>query len=182
MKRWRILLWVNLNSTTIKFSPSLVLRSTALYFLGIYYTGYRWTVEFPVLLLTLLQLQSYLVPCISSRIFIIPKLRNTCCRELISFGELFSLCIEHLPHCYSVSCSFFSFLVPDWNFRGHLSRALPTENIFRLLRSTHSNDLMRDYSAESMRDTLEIIVEWLQVSISECNRRQTPQTKNPICV
>ena len=31
-----------------------------------------------------------------------------------------------------------------------------------------------------MPDTLEIIVKWLQVSVSECNR-QTPQTKNPIC-
>ena len=69
------------------------------------------------------------------------------------------------------SSSPFTFLIPDYNFREHLSRALPTENIFHLLRSTRSDHLMRDYSSEKMRDALEIIIKWLQVSVSECNRQ-----------
>ena len=94
----------------------------------------------------------------------------------------FSLCIEHLPnrsvrHSPIGNC----YLNPDWSFGEHLSRALPTEMIFYLLRSIRSEYLIRDYSAQSMLDILEIIVEWLQVSVSECYR-QIPQTKNPICV
>ena len=58
----------------------------------------------------------------------------------------------------------------NWSFREHLSRALPTEMIFGLLRSIRSEHLIGEYSAEL---TLEIIIEWLQVSVSECNR-QTP--------
>ena len=45
----------------------------------------------PSPLLILLQLQSYLVLCISARIIIIPKSRNILCSQLIS--ELSSLCI-----------------------------------------------------------------------------------------
>jgi hypothetical protein len=41
--------------------------------------------------------------------------------------------------------------------------------IFHLLRSNRSEWLLRDYSAELMLDTLEIIIKWLQVSVSECN-------------
>ena len=125
-------------------------------------------VTFPVPSQTLLQLQSYLVPCISARIFIIPKLWNICWRKFIS--ELFSLCIEHLPNCYSVRRSV-CFLNRDWTFREHLSRALPTELIFYLLRSIPSEYLLRGYSAESILDVLEIIIKWLQVSVSEYNRQ-----------
>ena len=53
--------------------------------------------------------------------------------------------------------------------------------IFYHLRSIHSDSLIRDYSAELMLDTLEIIIKWLQVSVSKCNR-QTSHTKNPTCV
>ena len=135
-------------------------------------------VEFPVPLLPLLQLQSYLAPCISARIFIIPKLRNIYWREFI--GEPSSLCIEHLPNCYSVRKT-----LPVFHecrgIKKHISHALPTEIIFHLLRSIPLKYLMRDCSAEMMLDTLETIIMWLQVSVSECNR-QIPQTKNPIFV
>ena len=86
-------------------------------------------------------------------------------------SELFSLNIEYLPNCYSVSCSPFSFLTPDWTFTEHLSRALPTEKIFYLLRSIRSDCLMRDYTAKMKLATLEIIIKWLQVSVSECSRQ-----------
>ena len=53
------------------------------------------------------------------------------------------------------------FLDPEWTFREHLSRALPTNMIFSLLRSIPSQCLIRDNSAELM---LELIIMWLQVS------------------
>ena len=72
---------------------------------------------------------------------------------------------------------------PDWSFRGHISRSLPTKMIFFLLRSIPSEVLIRadNYFEELKLDTLEIIIKWLQVSVIEGNR-QTPQTKNLICV
>ena len=131
-------------------------------------------VEFPVPLLTLLQPQNYPVSCISPRVFIIPKLLNIHWRQFftkITLGELFSQCIEHLPDCYSVRPSPFSlyncFPDPDWSFREQLSRALPTVMIFYLLRLIPSERLIRDYSTELMLDTLEVIVKWFQVSISD---------------
>ena len=64
----------------------------------------------------------------------------------------------------SSSSLYHSFFNLDWTFREHLSYALPTENIFYLLRSIH-------YSVESPvmlnSDSLEIIIKWLQVSVSE---------------
>ena len=85
-----------------------------------------------------------------------------------------------LPNCYSVrSFLFYPHIHPDWAFRGHISRALPTEMIFYLLRSISSEFLISDHSGELKLDTLEIIIEWLQVSVSEYNRL-TPQTKNRI--
>ena len=134
--------------------------------------------EFSVPLLTLLQLQSSLVPCISARIFIIPRLQNIHWRNFY-ISELFSLCIERLPNCYSVRLS--SHLLdagPIWVFREHISRALPTDMIFHLLQSIPSESLLRfpGDPRESKYHTLEIIIEWLQVSVSECNR-QTLQTK-----
>ena len=52
--------------------------------------------------------------------------------------------------------------------------------IFRFLRLIPSEHLIRGYhiglNIELMLDTLEIIIEWLQVSVSECNR-QNPRTK-----
>jgi hypothetical protein len=169
------------DSTTFKLAPLLGLRSTRLYFLGTCWPGYRWRIEFPVPLLTLSQLESYLVLCISARIFIIPKLQNIHWIEFIS--ELLSICVDHLPNCY-VRPSFNGyryFLNPSCSFREHLSRALPTEMIFYLLRSIRSERLIRAYSAELMVDMLEVIIKWLQVSVSEWNR-QFPQAKNQICV
>ena len=62
-----------------------------------------------------------------------------------------------------------SFSLPSvWRFREHLSRALPTEKIFYLLRSIPSEQL-KVYFAESMPDMLQIIIKWLQVSVSECD-------------
>jgi hypothetical protein len=137
-------------------------------------------------------------PELSGPLYISPDIYHTQITEysletifLCNYSQwaLFSLCIEHLPsHCYFVRHSPFShyhcFHNPDWSFREHLSRALPTEMIFYLLGSIHSECLIGDYSTGSMLDMLEIIVTWLEVSVSECNRRQTPhwQTKNSICV
>ena len=134
--------------------------------------------EFPVPLLTLLQLQSYLVPCISAQIFIIPKLQNIHWRQFIyaitTLSELFFLSIECLSNYYfdrpSPFYLYHSNNSPDWAFRGHISRALPTEIFFYLLRSIPSEILIRDYSGELKLDPLEIIIIWLQVSVNECNR------------
>ena len=71
-----------------------------------------------------------------------------------------------------------NFLKTNWSFRKHLSRTLPTEMIFYLLRSIRSECLIPYCSAEFaklMLDTLETIIKWLQVSVSESNR-QTPQS------
>ena len=124
--------------------------------------------EFTVLLLTLLQLQSYLVPYISARMFIIPKLRNIFWRKLIS--ELSSLCIKHLPNCYYVRSSILHNpgLKPNF-WSEHFSRALPTETIFRILRKIGSRRIILDYSVELRIDTLEIVIKWLQVSVCERN-------------
>ena len=98
----------------------------------------------------------------------------------------FSLCIEHLPNPVrrsSFSLYHYCFPNPNWSFREHISRALPTEMIVYLLRSIRSECLIRDYSTGAMLHMLEIIVTWLQVSVSECQcNRQTPQTKNQIFV
>ena len=99
------------------------------------------------------------------------------------------LFIERLPNCYSVSSSPFYLyhcnISPDRAFKEHISHALPTEMIFYLLRSIPSKLLLLrrslHYLEKSELETLEIIIKWLQVSVSECNW-QTPQTKNLICV
>ena len=180
MKGCRILLL--LDSTTFK---SLALRRTGLCFLGSCSPGYRGGIDLSFHSLTLLQLQSCLVPFISERIFIIPKLRNIHWGQFyaIYISEPFSLCIELLPNCYSVR-SFVSpcpYIRSDWAFRGHISRALPTEMILYLLRSSRSEFLICRLSRESNIDTLKIIIMWLQVSDIECEG-QNPQTKIPICV
>ena len=165
-----------MDSTTFQLAP-LRLRSTGLLFLGTYWIGYRGNMEFPVPLLTLLQLRSYLVPCISARIFIIPRLQNIHWRIFYISGEIFSLCIE-LPNCYSVSSYkpiSHSDAGPKLTFREHISHALPTEMIFHLLQSIPSERLLR-FPGESEYHTLEIIFKWLEVSVSECNP-QTLQTK-----
>ena len=135
--------------------------------------------EFFVPLLTLLQLQSYLVPCISAQIFITPRLQNIHWRNFY-ISELFSLRIERLPNCYSVSTHKpipYSDAGPELAFREHISHALPTEMIFHLLQSIPSEYLIHHLGeSESKYHRLEIIIKWLQVSVSECNR-QTPQTK-----
>ena len=88
---------------------------------------------------------------------------------------LIAIFVRFLPHRDDV--------FPDWSFRGHISRSLPTEMIFYLLRSIPSKFLIRanKYSKKVKLDTLEIIIKWLQVSVIKCNRR-TPQTENLICV
>ena len=92
-------------------------------------------------------------------------------------SELFSLCIERLPNCYSVTSHrpiLYGDAGPGWAFREHISRALPTEKIFHLLQSIPSERLKR-FPTELEYHTLEIIFKWLEVSVSECNR-PTPQT------
>ena len=86
--------------------------------------------------------------------------------------------IEHLSNCYSVTTvspsPFYLYhcnISPDWAFKGHISHALPTEMIFYLLRSIPSNLLIHpsEYSRKLMCSMLEIIIKWLQVSVSEYN-------------
>ena len=68
------------------------------------------------------------------------------------------------------------------SFIDHLSRALPTENIFNLLESFHSESLVRYYHSEELIDMLKAIINWLEVSFKECRRQlETSQTNNPIC-
>ena len=109
-----------------------------------------------------------MVPCISARIFIIARLQNIYWRNFY-ISELFSLCIEGLPNCYSVSLGSGSALFAGpagWAFREHIFRALPTEMIFHLLQSIPSEYLVY-FPGESGFYTLEIFIKWLQVSVSE---------------
>ena len=100
-------------------------------------------------------------------------------------SEFFSLCIERLPNCYSVSLGSGSalFTGPAGRaFREHISRAHPTQMIFHLLRSIPSeSEFLVRFPGVSELHTLEIIIKWLQVSVSECNR-QTLQTKKSNCI
>ena len=79
--------------------------------------------------------------------------------------------IESLPNFYPVSSSPFYLyncnISPDWAFRDHISRALPTEIIFYLLELIPSKSFMKVYSKESMLYTLGIIIKWPQVSVIE---------------
>ena len=85
----------------------------------------------------------------------------------------FSLCVEHLPNYYvrhSLSFDVYRYhLDPLWSFRRHLSRARPTEMIFHLLRSIPSERLLPAYPVGMGIVILEVIVKWLQVSVSEWN-------------
>ena len=83
--------------------------------------------------------------------------------------SLSSLFIKDFPDCYNVRSLEFSRPV----FMDHLSRALPTKNIFDLLGSIRSESLirMRHYSAEVVFDMLKVIIKWLEVSSKECNRQ-----------
>ena len=74
----------------------------------------------------------------------------------------------------------FVFIIPDRSVNKHLPLALPTGLIFYLLGKIRSERLVRLYSEGPMLDMLEIIIKWLQVSVSE-HIRQTLPTKNPIC-
>ena len=134
--------------------------------------------EFSVPLLTLLQMQSYLVPCISARIFIIPKLQNIYWRQFFNartLSELFSLCIESLSNCYSVRYprTLATHYRSLWAFREHISYALPMKEIFYLLRSIPPKFFIGicddSFELELQSETLEIIIKWLQVSVSKCN-------------
>ena len=52
----------------------------------------------------------------------------------------------------------------NWSFIDHLSRSLPTERIFDLLRqSIHPESLRRHYNGESESDILKVIIKWLEV-------------------
>ena len=116
---------------------------------------------------------------------IILKLQNIHWKQFfytITLSELFFLFIERLPNCCSVSPSPFYLyhchISPNWAFTEHISHALPTEMIFNLLQSIPSNSLIpaRDFesfdsSSESVLNTLGIIINWLKVSVSECNRQ-----------
>ena len=97
----------------------------------------------------------------------------------------FFLFTERLPNCYSVSSSPFyrchCGISPYWAFTEHISHALPTEMIVYLLQSIPSEYLVR-YPQELKLDTLEIIIKWLQVSVSECNRQTRQTKKSNLCL
>ena len=106
-------------------------------------------------------------PELSGPLYISSDIYHTQITEYLLWA-LFSLCIENLPYCYSARNSF---LPLDRSLWEHLSRALPTEMIFCRLRTIPSDSLFSGYSTELKLNTLEIIVKWLQVSVSECNRQ-----------
>ena len=57
----------------------------------------------------------------------------------------------------------------------HISRALPTEKIFDLLRLSIRPESLR--RLKLVIDMLKVIIKWLEVSFKECNRHlETPQT------
>ena len=167
-----------MGSTTI--ASWIGFHRTGLYFLVHYLIGWRWRVESPFPLLTLLQPKSYPVPSISVRIFTIPKLQNIHCWHFS--GELSSLFIKDLTNFYYVRPQPFSCPVGmNWSYMDHLSRALPTENIFNLLRSLCQGLRIPRYISVTV-DMLMVIIKWLEVSFRKCNRNlETPQTDNPIC-
>ena len=84
----------------------------------------------------------------------------------ISIGELFSLHRTSFLTVIPLDPVPFPIADPNWSFREHISHALPTERIFHLLRLISSKYLMRDYDGKLIPDILEIIIKWLQVSVS----------------
>ena len=63
----------------------------------------------------------------------------------------------------------------------HLSRALPTKNIFDLLEKQFLQNSSYLYDSKSKFDILKVI-KWLEVRFRECNRQlEIPQTNNLIC-
>ena len=110
-----------------------------------------------------------------------PKLQNIHLRQffyiITLIGELFSLNLtsSSFLFCYTLPFSLQDYnLYPDldWSFREHLAHALPTEMIFNLLGSIRTGCLIHDYSTDLMFDTLDIIIKWLQVSVSEFKLRR----------
>ena len=98
-------------------------------------------------------------PELSGPLYISPDIYHTQVTEYslhTIYRRAFFLCIKHLTNCYTLRS-----LIPEWSLCGHLSRALPTEMIFYLLRSIRSERLMN----RSPDLKLEIIINWLQVSV-----------------
>ena len=116
-------------------------------------------------------------PELSGPLYISPDIYHTQISEYLLWA--FSLCINQFPYCYSVR-HYYCDQIPDRSLWEHLSRALTTKMIFCQLRLINSDLLIRDYSPSLMLDTLEIIIKWLQVSVSECDW-QTPRIKISIC-
>ena len=118
------------------------------------------------------------VPELSGPMYVSPDIYHTQITEYLLWAPV--TLHRASSYCYFVR-HYYSFSTPDWSLWEHLSHAIPTEMIFYQLRSTRSDRLIRDYSSGLMLDTLEIIIKWLQVSVSEYNW-QTLQTENSICV
>ena len=86
-------------------------------------------------------------------------------------SSLFSL---YLPNYNYVRSLRFSYPVEqNWSFKDHLPCALPTENIFNLLESLHSESLLRRYPAELVFDMLNVVIKWLEVSFRQLDTLQT---------
>ena len=99
--------------------------------------------------------------------------------SFLSASNIFLIVILLDPFSSSL---YYYILNSDWSFKGHISCALPTKMIFNLLRSIRSKRLISHYSSELMLDMLElIIIKWLQVSFTECNR-QTLRLKFDLCL
>ena len=142
-----------------------------LYFLGTCYSGYRRSSFTNFIIAPAFKL--------SGRFYIRPDIYHTQITEYLLreffHRELFSLCVERLPECYhsvrpSPSSLHHYIFSPNWSSFPCSSN----RNDF-LSESTLSEWFMLDYLAELKIDILKIIVQWLQVSVSERNR--TPQTK-----
>ena len=97
---------------------------------------------------------------------------------------LSSLFIKDLPNCYYVRSNRRD--EKNWNFisfMDHLSRALPTKNIFDLIEKQFLPNLNPSYLYDSKsKFDMRKVIKWLKVRFIECNRQlEIPQTNNPIC-
>ena len=122
---------------------------------------------------------------LSRRFYVSPDIFHTQITEysLLTLNEcaLFSfpstLFIKDLPsnrrNCLHDSLC--SYVELNWSFMDHLSRSLPTEKIFDLLRqSIRSESLRRHYSAELVFDMLKVIIKWLKVSFMNATDNLNP--------
>jgi hypothetical protein len=97
----------------------------------------------------------------------------TICSVLFSLSVLITSLLDLLALALTMALT--------WHFGEHLSHALPTKMIFYLLQSIDLHHLqLYDYSLKWILDLLEIIIKWLEVSVSIYDRRT--QLKSDLCL